>query len=143
MKESLKEMVEVASYCVNFEKSDDTRWVGHMGCYGYPGALLLLSIVDALGSEIIGGGDDCKKHFKILNHKNYYNLKLKDDIIEKLRNEYRNYLSHNAQIGNFVAMYPGDEDSSLLENKDGFLTLNLKPFLAISENVVSDFLNKN
>ena len=138
MRESLREMIEVARYCVEFDKT--VTW-GYQGCYGFPGALLLLCIVDAIGKEILGGGDDIKKHFEIFNHKDYYDLDLNVYVIELLRNEYRNRLSHNALIGENVAMFPGDKNSPIIEDWGGKLRLNLVPFLIVSERVVNDFLN--
>lgn len=71
IREALQEMIEVAEYCILFEKSNSENWKGYNGCYGYPSAILLLSIVDSVGTLIEGGGDDTKVHFKILNNMVY------------------------------------------------------------------------
>ncbi len=139
MKESLQEMIEVARYCIEYDKTK--RW-GYPGCYGYPGALLLLCIADAIGAEIMGGGSDTKQHFKILNHKDYYNLRLGEIETEFMRHDYRNMLAHNSQIGYAVAMRPGRQDGPIIEKISGTTFLNLKPFLLLSESVLDKFLNK-
>lgn len=140
--ESLREMIQVARYCIDFKKSESQNWIGCNGCYGYPGALLLLSIVDALGTQIMGGGDDTKKHFEVLNHPDYFDMKLQPEETEALRCEYRNYLSHNSHISDYVAMSPGGESLRILENYNGILVLNLQPFLILSEEVVSKFIGE-
>lgn len=139
-KEALQEYIEVAEYCINFDKSTDRRWMGTAGCYGYPAGLLLLSIVDAIGTEVVGGGNDTKKHFTILNHENYYNLNLNEDILEALRSEYRNRLSHNAHIGEHVILDIGTKDDNVIEKYEKIYKLNLKPFYLLSEKVVNYFL---
>ena len=44
LRESLPEMLLVAKYCIEFRK--DTSIWSASGCYGYPAALILLSIAD-------------------------------------------------------------------------------------------------
>ena len=72
-----------------------------------------------------------KVHFKILNHKVYYNLRIDEQTIEAVRTEYRNRLSHNTLIGSTVAMQPGKEDSGVFDYMEGVLVLNLRPFLKV------------
>ena len=63
--ESLPEMLLVAKYCIEFRK-DTSIWPAP-GCYGYPAALILLSIVDSIGSYVENG--NVENHFKILKVK--------------------------------------------------------------------------
>ena len=141
MRDALQEMIEVARYCIEFEKNKDSRWIGDEGCYGFPGALLLLSIVDALGTIIVSGST--ANHFKILNHRDYYDLNLSNKEIDALYKDYRCRLSHNARISKFVVMHPGNDKISVLEYyNDGRLQLNLFPFLYLSEKVIKNFLSK-
>ena len=84
LKESLDESLEAAKYCADYKKTDK-KWgeFATGGCLGYPGAILLFSIIDSIGSylekdkkfsviidgkpeKINGAGRD---HFKILNSK--------------------------------------------------------------------------
>jgi hypothetical protein len=142
-REALLEMMKVAEYCVTFRK-DPQEW-GSVGCYGYPAALILLSIADAIGSCVIGG--NAIKHFHILNDPKYYNLHLPEDIIEKLfYGKYRSALSHNAILGSHdadssVALAVGNPDSPVFEVRDGRPYLNLLPFLQLTQKVVTNFLN--
>ena len=50
LRESLPEYLCVAGYCVAFRK--DSSWIGAGpdACLGYPAALMLFAIVDAIGS---------------------------------------------------------------------------------------------
>ncbi len=143
MGESLREYLEVAEYCVKFDKQNDLRWPNMFGCYGYPAALLLLSIAEAVGTEVMGGGDDSKIHFKILNHKDYYNLNLKDTDIEIIRNSYRNKLSHNAYMQINVSLDIGSSGDPLVEISNNIYKINLYPFLTISKDVVKKFISGN
>lgn len=139
IKEALQECIEVADFCIGFDKTEDDRWKNTAGCYGYPAGLLLLSIVDAIGTEIMRGGDDMSQHFKILNHNDYYNLELDDKALNALMKEYRNRLAHNAYIGENVILDIGNKNDLVIENYDSIYKLNLFPFLIISKKVVEKF----
>jgi len=140
IKEALQEMIEVAEYCIFFEKSNSVNWKGYAGCYGYPSAILLLSIVDSVGTLIEGGGDDTKIHFKILNNAEYYNLALSEEEIEIMRNGFRNKLSHNSHIMEGFAMIPGSDNYKILIKQNGTYFLNLKAFLSVSKKIVEKII---
>jgi len=142
-KEALKELIEVAEYCINFDKSSDPRWNGYTGCYGYPSALILLSIVDNIGSIIKGGGNDTKTHFQILNDPSYYNLSLSNDQVETLRNGYRNKLTHNSYMEIGIGLRIGFGELEILsQREDGKYWLNLSPLLNISKKVVKKIIEE-
>jgi len=136
--ESLLEMLLVAKYCMEFRK-DKNNWPTS-GCYGYPATLLLLSIVDSIGSYVKKGNID--NRFKILNDLNYYGLKLTDDEIKKLRKSYRDLLSHNTVLANNVGLKIGAKDDPILENQNARYWLNLVPFYNVSVKAVN-FLLEN
>lgn len=142
IKEALQEYIEVAEYCIMFDKKEDSRWGTAAGCYVYPAGLLLLSIVDAIGTNIIGGGDDMKKHFDILNHNDYYNLGLDNNALNSIRHEYRNRLSHNGYLGKNVMLDIGKETDMVLEKYGSLYKLNLLPFLICSKRAVERFNSK-
>lgn len=142
IKEALQEYIEVAEYCVHFDKSKDNRWEKAVGCYGYPAGLLLLSIADAIGTKIMGGGDDITQHFKILNHIEYYNLGLDEKTLTAIKNEYRNRLAHNAHIGENAILDIGNENDPVIENIGSIYKLNLLPFYNSSQLVVEKFVLK-
>ena len=144
--EAVKEMLEVAEYCVAFDKSKDSRWPGCIGCYGYPAAIMLLCIADCIGSVVENNGKeyDTKKNFCILNNTEYYNLNLSDCEVEAIRSLYRNKLSHNAYIGGNCILSIGDDNSPVIKklpNKKKYM-LYLKPLLKITRNVVDKYLQK-
>src|SRR6267142_1660006 len=107
LRESVREYLEVAEYCVSYRK--DARWgtaqVG--GCLGYPGAVMLFSIVDTIGSfhrgstgisvVVDGKAVEIRKkgfqHFFILNS-DYYGQHLDERTIKRLYNNFRNLLMH-------------------------------------------------
>ena len=141
--EALQEMLEVAEYCILFDKSKDSRWADHVGCYGYPAAILLLSIADCIGSIIENKGAEYSvvNNLNILNNAKYYNLNLSASELEDVRLLYRNKLTHNAYIGanNFLSI--GEAGSPVMEGlSNGMYILNLKPFLEITKSVVRLFV---
>ncbi len=136
LQESLIEMILVADYCVHFEK-DPQKW-GAPGCYGYPAALILLSIADSIGSYVLEGS--VENHFNILNHNDYYNLGLTEDEIKVIYNKYRNFLSHNSVIAPEAFLDIGDYENDVFEIRDGRPFINLLPFLLLSKKVVKSFL---
>lgn len=118
LKESLDETLEAARLCIEYEKTDD-KWgsFASKGCLGYPGAILLFSIVDSIGSyfrkksefiiDIDGSPDsineDGWEHFKILNSK-YFNQNLNSTTIRLLYIQFRSYLTHNSILGKSALM---------------------------------------
>lgn len=123
LEESLDELLEGAKYCIEYSKFGppwDKKRTG--GCLGYPGGILLFSIIDSIRSYFRGNKDfkilvDRKpttidksgwEHFKILNSK-YFNLGLSQVDLKMLYNQYRSSLVHNGVLGNGVFMYPSSE----------------------------------
>jgi hypothetical protein len=123
LKESLIESLEAAKFCVDYRKIDD-KWGDFKtgGCLGYPGAILLFSIIDSIGSYYrnnksfkipIDSKDmtidsDGWQHFKILNSK-LFNQNLSLDFIKKLYSEFRSYLTHNSVLGKNSMMIMDNE----------------------------------
>lgn len=124
--ESMIEMIKVAQYCINFNKKED--W-GFEGCYGYPAAILLLSIVDGIGAHVKGGGDDMKTHFTILNDPEWFDFQLTEEEIEALRKGLRSRLIHQSYMDSNLALNKGSfDDKAIITTKDGVMLLNLVPF---------------
>lgn len=137
LKETMSEYLVVADFCVKYRKNP-TTW-GSTGCFGYPAAVLLMAIADAIGSYVIGGST--KKHFEILNHPDYYNLDLTEDDLEKFYHDYRCLLTHNATLSPDVGLSVGENKSNITENVGGKLYINLEPFLNKTKAVVEEFLD--
>jgi hypothetical protein len=126
LKESLDETLEAAKYCVEYKKVD-VKWgkFATDGCLGYPGAILLFSLIDSIGSyfrknktfEVIIDGKNEKinaagwEHFKILNSK-YFDQKLSAVFMHKLYNNFRSCLIHNSVLGGDTLMIP---DNSVIK----------------------------
>lgn len=138
--ESLSEMYLVAKYCVEFQK--DTNIWPAPGCYGYPAALLLLSVADSLGSYVIDTSE-VKKHFDILNHSEYYNLNLSKEDITIIYNKYRNLLSHNSVLAPEAVLAIGSINDPIYEKKNGSPYLNLVPLLDKTREVLLKFLSNS
>lgn len=137
LNESLLEMLLVAKYCVEFHK-DTSIWPSG-GCYGYPAALMLLSIVDGIGSYVEQG--NVESHFKILNNPEYYGLALSKEELKIVFANYRNLLSHHTVIATNVVLNIGSPSDRVLEKKDGKYWLNLVPFCEVSVKAVNSLLN--
>ncbi|MFC1514889.1 hypothetical protein ACFL5X_03210 [Candidatus Omnitrophota bacterium] len=138
LQESLRELAAVAEYCVTYQK--DLRTWGSHGCYGYPAAILLLSIADSIGSYVIGG--DVKEHFDILSHPNYYNLSLDKESIDIIYKNYRCLLTHHSAMAFEATLGIGKENEPVFEITRGKPLLRLSPFLRITKEVVETFLKK-
>lgn len=135
--ESLPEMLLVAKYCIEFQK-DTNIWFAP-GCYGYPSALLLLSIADSIGSYVEKG--KVENHFKVFNNKDYYGLELSDEEIRILFDNYRNLLSHNTIMSTNVGLKIDSLSGKVLEKQEDRYWLNLIPFYNVSVKAVNSFLN--
>jgi hypothetical protein len=137
--ESLPEMILAADYSVNFRK-DPKQW-GASGCYGFPAALLLFSVADAIGSYVLGG--KTRKHLDILAHKDFYSLPLEKKAIDAIYKKYRNLLTHNAVLAPGVSLDIGTLNDAVVESgRDGTYCINLVPFLDTSKKAVLRFLKQ-
>ena len=139
LQETLVEMVAVSDYCINFRK-DPKIWGSH-GCYGYPSAILLFSIMDSIGSYILGGST--RNHFNILNHPDYYNLGLSDKDVKIIYENYRCLLTHNSAMPMDHFLDIGTIKSPVFEYKNKKPYINLVPLLDISKKSVSEFLKNS
>jgi hypothetical protein len=137
LNESLPEMLLVAKYSIEFQK--DTKIWPDPGCYGYPAALLLLSIADSIGSYVEKG--NVKNHFKVLNNPAYYRLSLSDKEIEIMFDNYRNLLSHHSVLSTSVGLSIGSANDPVLQNKNSRYWLNLVPFYNASVKAVNSLLS--
>jgi hypothetical protein len=124
LKESLEETLEAARLCVVYEKRDP-KWgqFRSNGCLGYPGAILLFSIVDTIGSyyrqhrefkahiegKKVAISAEGWEHFKIFNTK-YFKQNLSTSFIKVLYSKFRSYLTHNSVLGKNALMFPKDID---------------------------------
>ena len=136
LNESLVEIFLVAQYCVEYRK-DPELWKSY-GCYGYPAAILLFVIADAVGSYVIGG--KTRKHFNILVDANYYNLNLKRNEIDLIYKKYRSLLTHNAALAVDTFLNIGTKNDPVFEYKNDNPCVNLLPFLLLTKKVISKFL---
>jgi len=137
LRESLPEMLMVAKYCIEFRK-DTSIWPAP-GCYGYPAALILLSIVDSIGSYVEKG--NVENHFKILNNNDYYNLKLSAEVLRAIYDYYRNSLSHNSVLTPGVILNIGQQEDDMIQKIDDTYVLSLIPFYGLSVHAVNQLLN--
>ena len=141
LRESLVEMYLVAKYCIIEVEKDTNIWPAP-GCYGYPGALLLLSIADAVGSYVIDK-KTVRSHFDILKHIDYYDLQVSDSNITAIYKKYRNLLNHNSVLAMEAVLDIGNTNDSVFEIKDNRPYLNLVPFLEKTKKVLIKFLSNS
>jgi hypothetical protein len=119
LKESLDESIEAARICIYYKKTDDT-WGDYNtgGCLGYPGAILIFSIIDTIGSyfrknksfqvkvdgKLVSIDGEGWEHFKILNSK-YFKQNLSLSFIKALYTKFRSNLTHNHILGKDTLMF--------------------------------------
>ena len=135
--ESLPEMLLAAKYCIESRK-DIEIWPAP-GCYGYPAALILLSIADSIGSYVENG--KVENHFKILNNPEYYNLDLDERFLQVIYKYYRNTLTHNSVLTPNISLDIGQPDDRIFEEINNIFVLNLVPFYNLSVLSVNKLLN--
>lgn len=138
LNESLSEMLFVAKYCIEFHK-DEKIWFSS-GCYGYPAVLLLLSIVDSIGSYVYQTSK-VEKHFEILNDPDYYGLDLSEEELRVMYVNYRNLLSHNTVMATNVGLKIDSPSNKVLEKEEDRYWLNLIPLHNASVRAVTSFLD--
>lgn len=124
LKESLRESLEAAKFCVNYKKNDP-KWapnISDKACLGYPGAILLFSIIDSIGSyfrkndkfivEVDGRKTTIKadgwEHFLILNSKYFEMQNLSQKYLKDIYNSLRSRLTHNSITGKNALMIPSN-----------------------------------
>lgn len=157
LKESIQEMLDAASLCINFKKENN-------GCLGYPATILLLSIADTIGSYYEGNKNfkikvDGKEkfisgnsfqHFYIFNSE-YYNLQLTDKFIQKIYKNFRSLLVHNGVIAQNHYITINDPLHRCFCDDDGFTdqrtgetypSIHLKPLLNTTSFAVLEFKKK-
>src|SRR5690606_9249511 len=98
---SLPEMLEIARKCIHEKKSDG-------GFYGYPASLILLSVVDCIGSYVRGGS--VENHFLILMDDRYFGVGINSDEVKRIYRIYRNRLSHNGILGFNAVMFVSQQN---------------------------------
>jgi len=156
LRESLPEYLRAAEYCTSYVK-EASLWGDEQsgGCLGYPAALMLLSIVDTIGSfhrgkdelQIIVDGKRVKirkdgfQHFYVLNSE-YYDQSLDSSSIKRLHDNFRNLLAHNASLAplHFLVKWP--QEPALFPKKDSYPLVNIPPFLEKSKHAVDLFLRR-
>ncbi len=120
LKESLYESLEAAKFCCEYRKLD-SKWGDFKGdgCLGYPGGILLFSIVDSIGSYFrkdqsfkvkidekeLSINASGWEHFKILNSK-YFEQNLNQVFIKALYEKFRSQLTHNSVLGKNAYLIP-------------------------------------
>ncbi|MFO0703215.1 MAG: hypothetical protein U0525_00645 [Patescibacteria group bacterium] len=134
--ESLPELLYIAQVCISSHK-DPKLWPAG-GCYGYPAALLLLSIADSIGSYVIQ--KSTKENLRILNNPNYYCLSIEDRHLDILYDHYRNPLIHNSAMLINTRLRIGNKDDQVLIIKNNVPVLSLIPFYNSSVIAVENFL---
>lgn len=158
IKEAIKEMIFAAENCITYRK--DETWGANQagGCLGYPGVLLLFSVVDTIGS--FREGDKTYKitidgkertintnnyeHYFILNSP-YFKQNLSETIIKKIYQNFRNLLIHNLSLPPDHFLFMGALTNQILEIKtddkgNQCPFINVISFLDMSKKAVAQFL---
>jgi hypothetical protein len=114
--EAIDEYLLMAEYGINFRKASG-------GILGYPTALLLLSVIDILGSYAVAS----KEHFLVLSQP-CFGLQLTVAQIKRIEHWYRNLLAHNGFIAPGTVLRPDDDGEPFTLDSHGEPTvLRVKP----------------
>lgn len=148
LKESLPEFLRVAEYCIGFRKDNG-------GCLGYPGAAIMFSIADSLGSYHRDQSTfsvlvdrkhtpiktDGYHHLFIFNSE-FYSLGLAETTIQELYKKYRCLLLHNSALAPDNFLFLGEpSDPPFVTDKMG-VHVNVAGFLRVTKIAVPAFLKK-
>ncbi|ODT44717.1 MAG: hypothetical protein ABS70_04860 [Nitrospira sp. SCN 59-13] len=147
LKESLPEFLHVAEYCIGFRKPDG-------GCLGYPGAAVLFSIADSLGSyhrgrtdftvPVDGANVSIKSqgyHHLFIFNSRFYGFDLSEAEIKKLYANYRCLLLHNSALANDHFLFLEKPESPAFVTDRSGIHVNVAGLLRVTKMAVSAFLN--
>jgi hypothetical protein len=156
LRESIYETLHLARYGITYRKLDQS-WAPYNtgGCLGYPSAMLLFSVIDAIGSRFknklaipIDGQSvtitKTDEHFRIINSK-YFEQNLSGKDIKTIYIGYRSRLSHNLVLNNNLIMDIGSGNQQPFEwDMDPFgqiavLWVRLFPLLELCEKAVKKY----
>ena len=156
LRESLREYIYTAKYCISYRKTED-QWESEQkgGCLGCSGAALLFTVADTIGSFHRGNkgfkltvDGKCQhimksgpEHFRIFNSE-FYGLNLTGCTIEALYEKYRNPLIHNASLTQGHSLFLGEADDEPFPLNMGKVSVNVAAFLRVSGDAVDKFLTQ-
>lgn len=156
---SLKELIITVDKCIKFKKSEQNWFDIAKGCLGYPASILLLTVVDTIGSVFEGVLDfkvkidgnlktithNSYEHFYIFNSQ-FYGREFTEDIIKEIYESYRCLLVHNSSLLVGCTLDIGTIDSIPIEIIDDIkgdaypFRINLRAFHKLSARAVDLFL---
>jgi len=114
--EAIDEYLLMAEYGINFQKARG-------GILGYPSALLLLNVIDILGSYSVA----TREHFQVLRQP-CFGLPLTVPQVKKVEHWYRNLLAHNGFIALGALLSPDNTGDPFVLDENGQPTiLRVKP----------------
>jgi len=105
--EAIDECLLMAEHGINFAKPGG-------GILGYPTALLLLSVIDILGSYAVSS----KEHFQVLQQP-CFALPLTTQQIKQIEHWYRNLLAHNGFVALGALMQPDESGDPFVLDENG------------------------
>lgn len=155
LRESVREYLDVAEYCVAYRKESSWGEAQVGGCLGCPAGVMLFSIVDTIGFFHRGRTDlrievDGKPvaiqrnglhHFFILNSE-YYGQGLDGRSLRKLYDNFRSPLVHNASLAPGHGLMNNPSISMPFPVIGLSQYVNLQPFLEASRGAVQLFLDR-
>jgi hypothetical protein len=155
LKESLPEFLQAAEYCIEFSKGKEWGLAQEGGCLGYPGAAIMFSIADSLGSYHQGRADFIVHvdgnstsirtggyHHLFIFNSEYYGLDLSERTIKKLYDNYRCLLLHNSALAKNHFLVRGKPNGHPFLIDDLRVQVNVVAFLRVTKNAVGAFLTK-
>src|SRR5579871_6398501 len=119
----IDEYLAIAHHCVTDVRPGRPGW-------GYPAALLLFTVVDAIGHGVLPPRKGSDARLEVLREPPF-DLDLSDGHIGLLKKVYRNTLSHNAQLGRGAGMMPETSGQPFDFKPDGTVILRVPVFYRV------------
>jgi len=127
-KEAVEDYLTTAKWCIEYQKAD-------LGMLGYPAALILFCLVDAMGENLKREEKHklrYQREFRMFCHP-ALGLKLSDNQIEKLAEWYRHKLAHLALLApnSLLRAEENSEPFSFSEESGEPTAVFLRPFYRV------------
>lgn len=137
VQESLLEKLVTSRYCLDYVKQV-SDW-GSNGCLGHPALTLMCSIIDSIGTYIVGGGN-VRSHFNVLKDEDYFAEVLTDKEIQVLWDYYRNPQTHNSVLPPDTNMDMGWEPGKFIKIESDKKVIHLETMYSEVNIAVREFI---
>ncbi|MDD5371665.1 MAG: hypothetical protein PHQ40_21500 [Anaerolineaceae bacterium] len=124
VQEALREKMVLARMAIEYDKKDH-GW-GYDGCLGFAALLLLMSVVDSIGSYT-NHGTTAKEHLEVLKDTKYFDLGLGLKDCKTIYYSYRNLQDHNSKMAPGCELHIDSQSHLAFDKANGTPKLYLIP----------------